>query len=201
LSTSPRHLQAKTTHPSPSAREFRLLLNGLARNGRARSRKRVHVLPPVQVPRPEGRPAGPCRALTALPVSRVSTRAKIKSPKDQKTKACVPEGMRSLNDVRQGSLPTALLHLESGANGFWQLGCDRSTMLARARFQVGGQHSPERVKRWHAQPTPGAYAAAVTSAISGIRRQHRWTGATVSGRDRSTILARARFQPCEPSQC
>ena len=29
LSTSPRHLQAKPMHPSPSAREFRLLLNGL----------------------------------------------------------------------------------------------------------------------------------------------------------------------------
>ena len=31
-----------------------------------------------------------------------------------------------------------------------------------------GQHSPGRVKRWHAQPTPGAYAAAVTSAVSAI---------------------------------
>jgi hypothetical protein len=30
LSFPPRHLQAKTTHPSPSACKFRLLLNGLA---------------------------------------------------------------------------------------------------------------------------------------------------------------------------
>src|SRR5436190_12690938 len=62
----------------------------------------------------------------------------------------------------------------------------------RVSLPSGGQHSPGRVKRWHA--TPGAYAAAVTSAISAIHRQHRWTGATVSGRDRSTILTRARFQ-------
>jgi hypothetical protein len=66
---------------------------------------------------PEGRPTGPCRSLTALPVSRVSTRAKTFSPKDQKTKACVPEGMRSLNDPRQGSLPTVLLHLDQVQTG------------------------------------------------------------------------------------
>ena len=35
--------------------------------------------------------------------------------------------MRSLNDPRQGSLPPALLHLESGANGFRRSGADRET--------------------------------------------------------------------------
>jgi hypothetical protein len=39
--------------------------------------------------------------------------------------------MRSLIDPRQGSLPTALLHLESGANGFRRSGADRETRRRR----------------------------------------------------------------------
>jgi hypothetical protein len=62
---------------------------------------------------------------------------------------------RSLNHRRQGSLPTALLHLESGANGFRQSGCDRSTILARARFQPCKRRTvdPLRVQTDHPSPS------------------------------------------------
>src|SRR5438094_8672233 len=62
----------------------------------------------------------------------------------------------------------------------------------RGSLPSGGQHSPGRATRWHV--TPGAYAPAVASEISPIHREHGCTGATVSGRGRSTILARARFE-------
>ena len=65
------------------------------------SRKRVHVLPPVQA----GRALPRAHSITCF----TGFNSRIKSPKDQKTKACVLEGMRSLNDPRRGSLPTVLL--------------------------------------------------------------------------------------------
>jgi hypothetical protein len=62
------------------------------------SRKRVHVLPPVQA----GRALPRAHSITCF----TGFNSRIKSPKDQKTKACVLEGMRSLNDPRRGSLPS-----------------------------------------------------------------------------------------------
>jgi hypothetical protein len=60
-------------------------------------------------------------------------------------------------------------------------GCSAAEAV-KARHRRGSALSG-RVKRWHARPTPRAQAAAVTSAISGIRRRHCWTGATApSGR-------------------
>jgi hypothetical protein len=61
------------------------------------SRKRVHVLPPVQA----GRALPRAHSITCF----TGFNSRIKSPKE-KTKACVLEGMRSLNDPHQGSLPT-----------------------------------------------------------------------------------------------
>ena len=61
------------------------------------SRKRVHVLPPVQA----GRALPRAHSITCF----TGFNSRIKSPKE-KTKACVLEGMRSLNDARRGSLPT-----------------------------------------------------------------------------------------------
>jgi hypothetical protein len=72
------------------------------------SRKRVHVLPPVQV----GRALPRAHSITCF----TGFNSRIKSPK-KKTKACVLEGMRSLNDPRRGSLPTVLLHLDQVQTG------------------------------------------------------------------------------------
>ena len=72
------------------------------------SRKRVHVLPPVQA----GRALPRAHSITCF----TGFNSRIKSPKE-KTKACVLEGMRSLNDPRQGSLPTVLLHLDQVQTG------------------------------------------------------------------------------------
>ena len=70
------------------------------------SRKRVHVLPPVQA----GRPLPRAHSITCF----TGFNSRIKSPKE-KTKACVLEGMRSLNDPRQGRPARALQRV--GATG------------------------------------------------------------------------------------
>jgi hypothetical protein len=57
--------------------------------------------------------------------------------------------MRSLNDPHQGSLPTALLHLESGANGFRRSGADRETRYTLEPAAAAPASGANRVIRPH----------------------------------------------------
>jgi hypothetical protein len=59
----------------------------------------------------------------------------------------------------------------------------------------GGQHSPGRVKRWHAQPTPRTHAAAVTTAVSAIPT---WNGAIGLRDNNSPVLSSDRSIKTRP---
>jgi hypothetical protein len=63
--------------------------------------------------------------------------------------------MRSLNDPRQSSLPTALLHLESGANGFRRSGADREDGGPVHRHFPGAGETVAAPRRTRCSADPG----------------------------------------------
>jgi hypothetical protein len=130
LSPPPRHTcMVQAEHPSPSARQFRLLPNGLAISELRRmlSPKRAHpssrviwrcdygaiVVPGACPSRGGGRHVPGTH--TAVPILISKSGATVKRRKRRTGFTAI--SMRSLNDPRRGSLPTVLLHLDQVQTG------------------------------------------------------------------------------------